>query len=82
MVNTVDEMFKDPFRIQKDQKPQDNWIGQMWNSVPTPVVSLNINNFNLKVQNGLQNSPQKQVKSDEFDAFGDFSIPSQDNKHQ
>lgn len=53
-------MFKDPFGVlQKEQKSQDNWIGDMWNSVPSSLVSLNINNFNFGVQQANKTTPKK-----------------------
>lgn len=41
-------MFKNPFGSKdKETKAQDNWSTDLWKTISSPVVSLNINNFNF-----------------------------------
>lgn len=79
VVNTVDEMFKNPFSSKgNEQKGQDSWASDMWNTITSPVVSLNFNNYNY----GVQSQQTQKPKNDDFDIFGDFSSATSDLKSQ
>lgn len=69
-------MFKNPFGNKSNElKGGDGWVNDMWNTMSTPIVSLNINNYNFNAQN-------QTAKNDDFDIFGDFSSPTSDMKAQ
>lgn len=80
VVNTVDEMFKNPFSKSPEVKKEkeQSWASDMWNTISSPVVSLSFNNYNYGVQN--QNQQVKNTKNDDFDIFGDFSAPTNQNQ--
>ena len=69
-------MFKNPFGAKSnEQKGQDSWASDMWNTISSPVVSLSFNNYNY----GVQNQQTQKVQNDDFDIFGDFSAPTNAN---